>query len=264
MRFQIRTGARAAAAGLLLCLGAASVAVSETVMTVDGIEVDSAVVDIFLEMQLKKPASQATPEERSALLEHLADLYRLSLQPQATELAADPRAQAQLEIQRRGLLAQLVAQDFLANNEATEEEILAEYQKQAENDDSLQFKARHILVETQATAIDLIAQLGAGADFASLAQAHSTGPTGPNGGDLGWFGANQMVKPFSDAVVALGDGEFTSEPVQTQYGWHVILREDSRPAEPPPLENVRDTIKTRVEQTKFQNYLQQLRDAEAE
>ena len=156
-------------------------------------------------------------------------------------------------------MAQAVASDYLANNPATEEEILAEYENQMKLAPPLQFKARHILVESQATAQDLIAQLDGGADFAELAKANSTGPTGPNGGDLGWFSPEQMVKPFSDAVATLDDGAHTSEPVQTQFGWHVILREESRENQPPTLESVRDVIKQRIEQTKFQGYIQQLR-----
>ena len=114
----------------------------------------------------------------------------------------------------------------------------------------LQYKARHILVETQASALDLIAQLQDGANFEELAKANSTGPSGPSGGDLGWFSPEQMVKQ---------DGEFTTQPVQTQFGWHVILREDSRENQPPPLDSVRDSIKQSVEQLKFQNYLEGLR-----
>ena len=127
-----------------------------------------------------------------------------------------------------------------------------------------QFKARHILVETQAAATDLIAQLDDGADFAELAQANSTGPTGPNGGDLGWFSPDQMVKEFSDAVAAMSDGAHTSEPVQTQFGWHVILREESRANQPPTLDSVRDVLKQGVEQTKLQEYLEQLRADQAD
>jgi peptidyl-prolyl cis-trans isomerase C len=124
---------------------------------------------------------------------------------------------------------------------------------------SQQFKARHILVDTQAAAADLITQLDDGADFAELAKEHSTGPTGPNGGDLGWFAPDQMVQPFSQAVAALEDGAHTAEPVQTQFGWHVILREDSRENQPPTLESVRDAIVQRVEQAKFAAYLETLR-----
>ena len=124
----------------------------------------------------------------------------------------------------------------------------------------MQYKARHILVQTQGEADALVNQLNEGADFEALAKEFSTGPSGPNGGDLGWFAPDQMVKPFADAVVALDDGTYTKTPVQTQFGWHVILREESRESEPPTLESVRDAIKQRVEQQKFQDYMQGLRD----
>ncbi len=104
-----------------------------------------------------------------------------------------------------------------------------------------------------------MAQLEDGADFAELAKEKSTGPSGPNGGDLGWFAPNQMVAPFSAAVMALEDGAFSKTPVQTQFGWHVILREETRKTNPPTLDSVRDTVKQVVEQEKFQKYLEELR-----
>lgn len=236
---------------------------AETVTTVNGTPIDSTLVDFYLESRTQRPAAQATPAERDAVVQELTDIYLLTTQPIATELLKGERIQAQIELQQRGIIAQAVAQDFLSKNQATEEEILAQYDVQAKAASALQFKARHILVETQAAAADLIAQLSDGADFQELAKEHSTGPSGPSGGDLGWFSPEQMVKPFSDAVAALEDGAFTTTPVQTQFGWHVILREASRPNEPPPLDSVRDMIKQNVEQSKFQDYLEQLRAAQA-
>ena len=130
---------------------------------------------------------------------------------------------------------------------------------QIETDTGLQYHARHILVESQGEAAGLITQLDSGSDFQELAKANSTGPSGPSGGDLGWFSADQMVKPFSDAVEALEDGAYTETPVQTDFGWHVIKREESRSNQPPTLDSVRDVIKQNIEQVKFQVYLEQLR-----
>ena len=240
-----------------------SSAAAETVATVNGTDIDSTVFDAYLETRFQKPALQATAEERAVVQQELTDIYLLTTQPEAKEFAEDPRTKAQIELQYRGTIAQAVAANFMASNAATEEEILAEYESQLAMASSQQYKARHILVETQALAEDLIGQLEGGANFEDLAKEHSTGPSGPNGGDLGWFSPEQMVKPFSDAVVALDDGEFTKTPVQTQFGWHVILREDSRANEPPTLDSVRDVIKQRVEQAKFQTYIQSLRDANA-
>ena len=238
-----------------------STAAAETVATVNGTDIDSTVVDAYLETRYQKPAAQATAEERALVVQELTDIYLLTTQPKAKEFAEDPRTKAQIELQYRGTIAQAVAADFIDSNAATDEEILAEYEAQLAVASTEQYKARHILVETQAQSENLITQLEDGADFEELAKEHSTGPSGPNGGDLGWFSPEQMVKPFSDAVAALNDGEFTKTPVQTQFGWHVILREESRENEPPTMESVRDVLKQRVEQAKFQAYIQSLRDA---
>jgi peptidyl-prolyl cis-trans isomerase C len=237
-----------------------STAAADTVVTVNGVDIDSTVFDAYLESRFQKPAAQASAEERATVERELTDIYLLTTQPKAEEFAKDPQIKAQLELQYRGTIAQAVARDFVESNPATDAEILAEYETQLEQSSDKQYKARHILVETQSEAQDLVDQLDEGADFQALAKEHSTGPSGPNGGDLGWFAPDQMVKPFADAVVALEDGAYSKAPVQTQFGWHVILREDTRENEPPTLESVRDAIKQRVEQEKFQDYMQGLRD----
>ena len=248
---------------LLATLTAATIpaASAETVITVNGVDVDSSVFNTYAESRFQKPAMQATAEERALVEQELTDIYLLTTQPSAERFAEDPSIKAQIELQYRGTLAQAVARDFIESNPASEEEIFAEYEAQLSLAPTQQYKARHILVETQAAAADLITQLEDGADFQELAREHSTGPSGPQGGDLGWFSPDQMVAPFSNAVSELEDGAFTTEPVQTQFGWHVILREESRDNEPPTLESVRDTIKQRVEKTKIQNYREGLRSA---
>lgn len=245
--------------GILVAAASFTVAHAETLITVNGIDIDSAVLDLYIESRTQKPASQVLAAERDVLLTEITDIYLLTSQPGVEKLMDDPEVQAQLEIQKRGLMAQVVATDFVARNQASDEEILEAYSEQIELAPELQFKARHILVETQAAAIDLVAQLDAGGDFQELAKTNSTGPSGPNGGDLGWFSPNQMVEAFSNAVADLEDGSYTKEPVQTQFGWHVILREESRASEPPTLDSVRDVIKQRIEQTKLQDYLTELR-----
>ena len=237
-----------------------STAAADTVVTVNGVDIDNTVFDAYLESRFQKPAAQATADERATVERELTDIYLLTTQPKAEEFAEDPQIKAQLELQYRGTIAQAVARDFVESNPATDAEILAEYETQLEQSSDKQYKARHILVESQSEAQDLVDQLDEGADFQALAKEHSTGPSGPNGGDLGWFAPDQMVKPFADAVVALEDGAYSKAPVQTQFGWHVILREDTRENEPPTLESVRDAIKQRVEQEKFQDYMQGLRD----
>ena len=239
-----------------------TLAQAETFRTINGVDIDSRTIDFYIETRTQQLPEQVTAEDRAALIDELIDIYLITTQERANEIAKDPRVVAQAELQYRGLLAQAVAADFLANNAATDEEIFDEYTSQLELQPPKQYKARHILVETQSDAVEIIAELDGGADFEELAKARSTGPTGPSGGDLGWFSPERMVEPFSNAVVALEDGSYSEQPVQTQFGWHVILREESRDNEPPPLESVRDTIKQRVEQTKLQKYIESLRDPE--
>lgn len=222
-------------------------------------ELDPTVFRIYLESRIQQPASQATQEQTEAIRKELTDLYLLSDTPRAAELKEDQEIKARIELQSRAMLAQAVAADFIANNPATDEEMQALYNEQVKQAPPLEFKARHILVETQGEAADIITQLEGGADFAELAKEKSTGPSGPSGGDLGWFPPERMVGEFSQAVQALEDGAYSPTPVQTQFGWHVILREDSRESTPPPFESVRDALKQNVEGQKLQDYLASLR-----
>lgn len=232
---------------------------AQSVETVNGVEVSADVFNMYLESRIQKPVAEATPTERSRFMDELKDIYLLTTQPQAKSLAESPRNKAMIELQTRGILAQAVAADFIEKNAATDTEIQTAYKEQIALAPPQEFKASHILVETQSEAISIVTELEGGADFAELAKTKSTGPSGPNGGDLGWFAPNQMVAPFSQAVAGLEDGAFSKAPVQTQFGWHVILRVDSRDATPPTLESVRDVIKQRVEQQKLQDYLEELR-----
>ncbi|MGB5354510.1 MAG: peptidylprolyl isomerase [Woeseia sp.] len=245
-----------------ITLGVALPANAETVKTVNGTAIESSVLNFYIRSRTNRPAAEATDEQRNTLLDELSDIYLLTTQKVADEIRNDPAVAAQLELQQRGVIAQAIATRFFTNTTISDEEIAAEYAQQTELAPPLQFKARHILVETQGEANDVIGRLKDGADFAELAKSTSTGPSGPNGGDLGWFSPNQMVAPFSEAVAALEDGAYTMEPVQTQFGWHVILREDSRDAEAPPLDTVKNEIRQVLQQRKFQEYLEGLRASE--
>jgi peptidyl-prolyl cis-trans isomerase C len=232
---------------------------AETVTTVNGAAIDSTVLDAYIENRVDKPLEQVTAEERQTLLSELTDIYLLSTQKSASKLEQDPRVAAQIELQKRGVLAQAAASEFFEDIAVSEEEIETEYSEQVQQAPRIQYKARHILVPTQGVATNVIQRLDEGATFDDLAKEKSTGPSGPNGGDLGWFSPNQMVKPFADAVALLENGEYTKAPVQTEFGWHVILREDSREPEPPTMESVRESLVQSVQQRKFQQHLEQLR-----
>lgn len=153
----------------------------------------------------------------------------------------------QMENERRTLLAS-AAMGKIIKEAVTEEALLAAYnEKFADAEPSREYNASHILVETQEEAAALAVELADGADFAALAKEHSTGPSGPGGGSLGWFSAGMMVQPFEEAVVTMDVGQ-VSEPVQTQFGWHLIKLDDSRLLEQPGIDDVRDELSQELQQ----------------
>ena len=255
-------GAAAVLLSMAACNQGGAAPGGEADVATDGSQIDPEVLNVFLETRYNKPADEASETETDAARDQLRDIYALSEHPRAKELSATPKVQAQLELQRRGMLAQAVATDFLEQNAATEEEMRALYDEQTGLAPA-EYKARHILVESEEAAVALIAELDGGADFVELAKENSTGPSGPSGGDLGWFTPERMVPEFSNAVIALEDGAYSESPVKSQSGWHVILREDSRQSTPPPFESVGEVLKQQVEQRKLQDYISELRgDAE--
>lgn len=126
-----------------------------------------------------------------------------------------------------------------------------------------EFNASHILVNTSDEAVALIAELNDGADFAELAKEHSTGPSGPNGGELGWFGEGMMVPAFEEAAKTLDVGEVTQEPVQTQFGFHVVKLNDSRTTQAPTLDSVRADIEGQLQSEALQAKVEELTQAAA-
>ena len=124
---------------------------------------------------------------------------------------------------------------------------------------SSELRARHILVKTESDAKAIIKELNEGADFEATAKNKSTGPSGPNGGDLGFFGKGQMVPEFEKAAFALDKGEITSSPVKTQFGWHIIKVEGYRKTEPPTFASVKQKLETEISQEVSAAYVSDLR-----
>lgn len=157
------------------------------------------------------------------------------------------RVQLAMDNERRSLIASEVVGDVL-ETAVTEAAIEAAYNEvYGSVSPDKEYNAAHILVDSEDEAKELITALNDGADFAALAREKSTGPSGPNGGDLGWFGPGMMVKPFEDAVMTMEPGTF-SDPIKTQFGWHVVMLKETRLKEAPALDDVRAEMRTKVEQ----------------
>ena len=173
-----------------------------------------------------------------------------------------PRIDLQLENERRSLTAG-EAINQLMEEPLDEADVQATYEADYGNaEKETEYNASHILVETEEAALAVIAEIEGGADFAAVAREKSTGPSGPNGGQLGWFGTGAMVPEFEQAVVDLDVGA-VSAPVKTQFGWHIITLNESRVKEAPALEDVREQIELQLRQIRVQSEIEAVTAAAA-
>jgi peptidyl-prolyl cis-trans isomerase C len=228
-------------------------------VTVNGEPITTDIFSVYYGERMRQSQGQNTPELRARALDELVKMVVLTQEAENQQLDRQPAVAAALAFQRDQLLSRLAIQEFLQKSTPSDEEMKKLYDEQYENYSGTEYKASHILVKTNEEAATLITELGKGGDFAELAKEHSTGPTGPKGGELGWFDAEQMVPAFSDAVKGMEKGAFSQEPVQTQFGWHVILLQDTRDAEPPTFEEVKPQLATQLQQTAVARYVAELR-----
>ncbi|MGR8941047.1 MAG: peptidylprolyl isomerase [Gammaproteobacteria bacterium] len=212
-----------------------------------------------LEKEIAMRAHGASfPKEK--LVEELIQRELLIQDALQKQLDKSPEYLEQLEEAKKSILTQTSLKNFFKTNPVTDAEIKAEYDSKIVAETGTEYKARHILVKTEDEAKKIIAELDKGGDFAKLANKHSLdAKDSQNGGDLGWFVADQMVKPFSEAVAKLEKGKYTKAPVQTQFGWHVILREDSRAQTPPALDAVKPQLTPYLQRQKFQKMIENMR-----
>lgn len=232
-----------------------------TVATINGSPIYATFFDAYATARLQQPAEDLSDDDRDLLLEELIQFHLLAGAAIDEGLPQELDFAIEQEIQRLQMLSRAMATRYLDENPPTSIELQDAYEQNIDQLSGVQYKARHILVDQEAEAAAIIGELEAGADFAQLAMERSTGPSGPNGGDLGWFSADTMVAPFSNAVVAMEVGTYSQQPVQTRFGWHVILLEDTEDRAPPGLEAVRADITSVVEQQKVEAFLNSLREA---
>jgi len=217
----------------------------------------------FFNERLTQSRSQNTPEFQEQIFNEFLNLIVAAQEAEKRDLGDNREVKAAIELQRLMVLSSAVLQQIGAEAEITDAELEDAYEQFKERAKRTEYKARHILVDDQAKAEELIAQLdkAEGKGFEELAKKSSLGPTAEKGGDLGWFDARQMVKPFSDAVAKLEPGSYTEKPVQTQFGWHVILLEETRDAEPPSMEEAKPTLEAALRRQKISEALAELRTA---
>lgn len=176
------------------------------------------------------------------LVERMVDEKLVGIAAAKAVPADDAEVVKQVEALRKRVIMQIYFQREI-DARLTEELLQKRYAKwQEENPAETELHARHILLETEEKAKAVLAEVQGGKDFAEAAKEHSTGPSGPNGGDLGFFTHDQMVKPFADAAFAMEAGQVSAAPIQTDFGWHVIKVEEKRQKPQPGFEEMRDQL----------------------
>ncbi|QAZ44062.1 MULTISPECIES: peptidylprolyl isomerase [Mesorhizobium] len=232
------------------------------IATVDGKPITEA--DLTLaEGELSRQFAQLPAEQRrAAALSAAIEIKVLSAKAIADGLDKDPEFQRRVAfLQQRALHGELVEKEVVGK--ITDAEIRARYDKEiAAQPPVNEVHARHILVKTKEEADAIVKKLDAGEDFQKLANENTKDPSGKtNGGDLGFFGPGQMVPEFEKAAMALEVGKYTKEPVQTQFGWHIIKLEDKRQQQPPAFDQVKDQAKSAVIRDKYFEAVKEARKA---
>ena len=215
----------------------------DVLASIDGQPITEAELDLAVNDLEQQLVNVPAERRRAAALSFLVEVRLLAAEAEKTGLHETPAFQRRMRMLRqRALHTGFVEQEVAAK--MTEEEVRGRYDLEVANTPPVnEIKARHILLKTRDEAMAVIAELDGGAEFVALAKRKSTGPSGPNGGDLGYFGPGQMVPPFEDVAFKLQVGSFSKEPVETQFGWHVILVEDRRTRQPPAYEEVREQMR---------------------
>ena len=242
--------------------GAESAATAEkkaAVATVNGKQLSAEFYDTFVQAvtggQMQQPL---TDEQKSQLLDQLINMTLAAQSAEKDGLAKDPKVAARLDLLRTQILAEAASEKYVKAHPVSDTELKAEYDTQVASMPK-EYKARHILVDKQETAESIIRELQAGGDFSKLAKEESKDSSAQAGGDLGWFSPQTMVKPFADAVAALEKGKYTTTPVKSEFGYHVIILDDVRSPEAPKFEDVKPQVEMFVQRKKLQEYLDSLR-----
>ena len=228
--------------------------------TVNGTPISESLVGMMLKQRtnLGRPAD---PESRKTFIDSLAMQLIISQEAVKKGLDKAPEVVNRIELGRQSVLVDAFVQDYVKNNAVSEDMLKAEYEKIKAQATGTEYKARHILVENEAEAKDIIARLKKNPKaFEALAKEKSKDRgSKDNGGDLGWFDPRGMVPEFGAAVAQLAKGKFTEEPVKSQFGYHVILLEDSRQQQVQPLEQIKPALMQQMQQQNLKKLFDEMK-----
>jgi len=234
-------------------------ALAQNAAIVNGKPVPKARMDV-LAQQLAAAGRPVTPEMQGQLREEVVTREVFMQEAQKQGLDATDDYKNQLELARQAILIRQLFENYRKSNVVSDADAKAEYDKFAAANSGKEYKARHILVETEDQAKKILADLKKGAKFEDIAKKQSKDPgSGANGGDLDWASPSSFVPEFSEAMIKLNKGETTAAPVKTQFGYHIIRVDDVRQAQLPKFDEVKPQIVQQLQQQRLQKYQEELR-----
>lgn len=225
---------------------------------VNGVSIPQARID----QRVKAAAAQGqpdSPEMRKAIREDMINLEMLAQEATKTGLDKSADVTQQIELARQSILAGAFVQDYAKNHPISDDQLKQEYDKLKSSVGDKEYKARHILVDSEEEAKAIIVQLGKKTKFDKLAAKSKDVGSAERGGALDWAVPSNFVAPFANAMTSLKKGEYTKEPVKSQFGWHVVKLDDVRDLKVPPFDELKPQLQQRMQQQLVQNAIAELR-----
>jgi len=245
-----------------LCVGtmmsASLMAAGNAFVTVNGVAVSQNLANVFISEQ-KAQGAPDTPELKAAVREELIRRELLIQEAKKSGVDKRPEVAAQAEAARQAFFVRAYIQDYVKKNPISDARLQADYDKIKAQLGNTEYKARHILVVNEGDAKAIITNLDKGAKFDELAKQSIDPGSKDNGGDLGWASAGNFVKPFSDALTGLAKGKYTTTPIKSDFGYHVIMLEDTRPLSVPAFDELKPRLLQQAQSEQINKMVEGLR-----
>jgi len=239
-------------------MSATAIAADKPFVKVNGVAVSQFLADSLMAEQ-KAQGTADTPELKNAVREQLIQRELLIQEAKKSGVSKNAEVAAQAEAARQNVLVRAYIQDYVKKNPISDAQLRAELERIKAQLGSTEYKGRHILVKEEAEAQAIIAKLKAGEKFEDLAKESIDPGSKENGGDLGWASPSNFVKPFSDGLTSLSKGQFTETPVKSEFGYHVIMLEDTRPLAEPPFDEIKPRLMQQAQAKQISKMIEDLR-----
>ena len=231
---------------------------SQIVATVNGVVISKDLFNAYSKQRSASVPAQSNHAKKEQIIDELVNFELLSQDAEKKNIDKEADVAAQLDLQRRNILASAAFRAYTRDNPLTDDVMRKDYESRMQKIKLTEYKLRHTLNDKEEEARAIVAALDKGKSFAEVAKKQSSGPSSAEGGNLGWLGPQDMVPGFKEAAIKLEKGKYTA-PVKTQFGWHVIYLEDKRDSPPPPFEQIRTQAKAVMQRKQIEEYIGSLR-----